>query len=95
MSVDRQRVRACIHPETYKYFLPLQRVRDVWHALQARYGSVEHQGGFGVMQIATERMVLRSTAAANPITVIRKRRCTPKDIDEVHALLGYEEHRGR
>ena len=47
--------------------------------------------GVGVRQIDGARLLLRATAAGNPITVIRKRRCTAEDVRELHALIGFEE----
>ncbi|MCA9662636.1 MAG: hypothetical protein KC486_30125 [Myxococcales bacterium] len=47
-------------------------------------------GAFRMMEIEAERFFLRSVIGGNPITVIRKRACTDADIDELHALFGYE-----
>ncbi|MFO7565071.1 MAG: hypothetical protein R6X02_20665 [Enhygromyxa sp.] len=35
------------------------------------------------------RLILRATLSGNPITVIRKRKCTDADIVELHALIGF------
>lgn len=87
----RERHHACIHPETYKYFLARGEVRAVWERLRAAYGAPRERPSVHVIEIETPRLLLRATAAGNPITVIRKRRCTPADIAALHAVLGYEE----
>ena len=86
----RERVPACIHPETYKYYLERERVVDVWRSLEARYGGVEMKRAFRMMQIEGEHLWLRSVVGGNPITVLRKRSFTPEMLAELHELLGYE-----
>ena len=36
--MHRERVPACVHPETYKYFLDRDAVLPTWARLAARYG---------------------------------------------------------
>lgn len=86
----RERVRACIHPETYKYFLPRQQVLQTWKALARTYGEPVVTPGFGVVEIRAPRLLLRATKMLNPLTVIRLRRCTAADIDALHEILHYE-----
>jgi len=85
----RERLYACIHPETYKYFFHKDVVGEVWRALEGRYGAVRHNDGFHVIEIESERFLFRSTRLANPITVIRKRGCTREHVEELHALIGF------
>ncbi len=85
----RERVPACVHPETYKYFLERDAVMAVWARLAERYGAPRRHAGFRTMEIGAPRFILRSTLLGNPITVLRRRDCTPADIVELHALLGY------
>lgn len=87
----RLRHHACIHPDTYKYFLPPDRVRAVWHELELQFGLIEKVAGFGTSQINAENLFLRTTAAGNPITVIRKRATTEDDIRRLHAILGFDD----
>lgn len=87
----RERVPACIHPETYKYFLERERVGDTWSALEARYGRIEMKSAFRMMEISGEHLWLRSVVGGNPITVLRKRTFTQEMLDELHELLGYEQ----
>lgn len=88
-QVTRARHYACIHPETYKYFLPRQAVVPTWARLERRYGPIARRAGFGVMEIQHPRLILRATIGGNPITVIRTRHCELGDVDELHALLDY------
>jgi hypothetical protein len=87
----RELVHACSRGGTYKYFLSRDEVRTVWERLAAQYGSVRTNDAMKTMEIESERFILRSTLLANPITVIRKRRCTADDVARLHADLGYEE----
>lgn len=87
--VTRVHHSACIHPDTYKYFFPRARVREVWARLQSRYGPISARPGLGVMEIQHRKLILRATTGGNPITVIRTRRCAPADIEELHELIGY------
>jgi len=85
----REKVPACVHPETYKYYLERADVLPIWHRLAERYGQPRRHPGFRTMEIGAPRFILRSTLLGNPITVLRRRDCTPADIIELHALLGY------
>jgi hypothetical protein len=87
----RERVPACVHAETYKYFLERDEVMATWGRLVARYGAVRRDDGFKTIEIAAPRFTVRSTQLGNPITVLRRRDCTAGDIAELHAILGYEE----
>lgn len=85
----REWVQACIHPQTYKYYFPREQIEAVWRALQRSYGPAVHNPGFGTIGIQTPALIFRSTAAGNPITVFRRRKCRQRDIDEFHALVGF------
>lgn len=87
----RERVPACVHPDTYKYFLERDAVIPTWTRLAARYGEVRRNPAFKTMEVAGPRFTVRSTLLGNPITVLRRRGCSPSDIAELHALLGYDE----
>lgn len=87
----RELHRACIHPETYKYFLARDRVSAVWARLVEAYGRPREKTSVHVVEIETARFLLRATTAGNPITVIRKRACTSEDIAGLHVLLEYQE----
>ncbi len=87
----RERVPACVHPDTFKYFLERDAVVPTWGRLVARYGAVHRNDGFKTIEIATPRFTVRSTQLGNPITVLRRRDITPGDIAELHAILGFEE----
>lgn len=85
----RERVHACIHPETFKYFLERGKVVAVWEALERRYGRVTGNGAFRMQEIEGEHFWLRSVIGGNPITVIRKRSCDAQAIAELHRILGF------
>lgn len=87
----RERHYACIHPETYKYFLAREQVEPVWQRLAQVYGKPRIIRGFGVREIQAKRLILRSTAGGNPITVIRKRACTIDDVAALHELIGFHD----
>lgn len=89
--VRRERSYACIHPETYKYFLPVDQVRPVWGMLEACYGPLRTTPGFGVIEIQGERFLFRAVGGGNPITVIRRRGCTAADVATLHERLGYRD----
>lgn len=89
--MQRERVPACVHPETFKYFLERDAVIATWSRLAARYGEIRRSPGFKTMEVAGPRFTVRSTLLGNPVTVLRRRDCTPDDIAELHAILGYEE----
>lgn len=89
--MHREKVPACVHPETYKYFLDRDAVIPTWHKLAARYGAPRHNPSFRTMEIVAPRFTLRATVLGNPVTVLRRRECTAADLAELHALLGYVE----
>ncbi len=86
----REKVLASVHPETYRYFLERDEIMATWRRLVERYGEARRNAGFRTMEVAGPRFILRSTLLGTPITVLRRRDCTPADILELHALLGYE-----
>mgnify|MGYP000008068766 CR=1 FL=1 len=85
----REKVPACVHPETYKYYLEREAVMETWRRLAERYGQPRRHPGFRTMEISAPRFILRSTLLGNPVTVLRRRDCTAADILELHALLGF------
>ena len=87
----RERVHACIHPETYKYYLPRDLVIDTWKRLESSYGAAVTTPGFGVVEIRTPALLLRSTRMLNPITVIRRRGCSREGLASLHQLLHFDE----
>lgn len=87
----RERVPACVHPETYKYYLDRDEVVPTWQRLAARYGEPRRDLSFRTMEVVAPRFRVRATLLGNPVTVLRQRACTPEDIEELHALLGYTE----
>ena len=87
----RQRVHACIHPETYKYFFPKERILEVWRLLQARYGPLRINEAFRTQEVDASALIFRSTLLGTPITVYRKQHCAARDVDEFHALVGFAE----
>lgn len=87
----RERVHACIHPETYKYFLHRDDVERTWKLLEATYGTIRENATFCTIEIETDWCFLRSTRLRNPITVIRKRKFTTERANEFHALLGFSD----
>ena len=87
--MHRERVPACVHPETYKYFLDRDAVLPTWARLAARYGEPRRDPSFRTMEVVAPRFRVRATLLGNPVTVLRQRACTAADIDELHAVLGY------
>lgn len=86
----RERVYSCIHADTYKYFLPREIVLDTWKRLESKYGRAVTSPGFGVVEIRTPALLLRSTRMLNPITVIRRRACSKEGVASLHQLLRFE-----
>ena len=89
--MHRERVPACVHPETYKYFLERDEVVATWERLAARYGPPRRDPGLRPREVVAPRFRVRATQLGNPVTVLRRRDCTPDDIAELHALLGFRE----
>lgn len=86
----RERVHACIHPHTYKYFFARESVFEVWSLLQRRYGALRKNEAFRTQEVDTPSLIFRSTWLGNPITVYRKQRCSDQDVEDFHALVGFE-----
>jgi len=91
MRPYRELVHACSRGGTFKYFFGRGDVVSVWDRLVVRYGPIKRNEAMKTMEIESERFILRSTLLANPITVIRKRRCTEDDVNELHAVLAFED----
>ncbi len=86
----RRRSVACIHPDTYKYFLDPALVDEVWQRLETRYGPPQRNEAFRTIDVETPHFFLRAVIGGNPITLIRKRSCPIEAIDECHELLRYQ-----
>ncbi len=89
--MHRERVPTCTRNDTFRYFLDRENVVPVWQALAARYGHPGHNRSFRTMEITAPAFWLRASVLGNPITVVRRRGCTPADVAELHALLGFAE----
>ena len=63
----RERVPACVHPETYKYFLERDEVVATWERLAARYGPPRRDPGFRTMEVVAPRFRVRATQLGNPV----------------------------
>lgn len=87
----RQKVYGCIHPETYKYFFEKSLVQGIWMRLREHYGECVENKQFFSMQIDGKFLIFRSVLGGNPVTVIRKRGCAKKHLDEFHALVEFTE----
>ena len=85
----RLRVHACIHPETYKYYLDRASVWPTWQALARAFGPIAKNVAFGTQEILTPALIIRSTKLGNPITVIRRRTCTQADVTKFHDVVGF------
>ncbi len=86
----RRRVHGCIHPDTYKYFFDAASVERVWHRLEGALGAAEVVPGVRIRRIETAELLLTAPRAGNPVTVVRKRRCTVGDVDALHSLFEFE-----
>lgn len=87
----RRDVYACIHPETYKYFLDPSCKKTVWSELEKHFGPARVIAGFGILEMSNHALLLRSTDRQNPVTVIRKSKCRPEDISELHRILRFQD----
>ncbi|MBX3225825.1 MAG: hypothetical protein KIT84_30390 [Labilithrix sp.] len=84
-------MHACARGGTYKYFFDKGEVAEVWRRLEAAYGPVRRNETFKTIEIESDRFIFRSTFLANPVTVLRKRKCGEADVEALHALIGYPE----
>ena len=89
MTASRMAVPACSHRHTYKYFLEGDAVEAAWATLAARYGEIVKHPTLGTMEIRSQRLLFRSVVGGNPITVIRRSRCSQADVAEFHQLIGF------
>jgi hypothetical protein len=87
----RLRVFACIHPDTYKYYFDRGSVWPTWEALEREFGPISRNDAFGTQEILTRALIIRSTKLGNPVTVIRRRTCSPADVAKFHDVVGFAE----
>jgi PAS domain S-box-containing protein len=87
----REKMHACIHPETYKYFFEKTQVEAIWLKLEKEYGPRKTGNPFGVVEIDCEKFFFRSVAGGNPVTVIRKQKCVEKDVLDLHKAFAFQE----
>ncbi len=95
MSRSPRRVKAhrCIGPDTYKYYFRRQQVSEIWRRLEDNYGPVSRDQTFRVLEIRSPAFIFRSLFDGNPLTVIRKRRCSEDDVQRLHDLIGFDHDR--
>lgn len=94
MGPYREKVLACARGGTFKYFFPREQALEVWRVLQDTYGPLRRNDAMKTMEIESERFIFRATYLGNPITVFRKRKCTPEDVEVFHRVVGYDERMG-
>lgn len=82
----REKAVTCA-PGTYKYFFDEEEVANIWELLAARYGPIRETPY--IMEIDCRAFFFRATLDANPILVIRKRRCKPEDVEQLHKLIQF------
>lgn len=87
----RVAVHACIHPETYKYFLDPAQVDPIWGRLERTLGPAREVAGFALRELQTAAYLLRAPRHGNPVTVIRSQRCSAAALERLHEALGFEE----
>jgi len=86
MSLVRRETVAICTPGTYKYFLPEgEDPLAVWTRLEQELGPIRTTPF--AMEIETQGLIVRSTHDGNPILCVPKRKCTPADIEQFHALI--------
>lgn len=85
----RQLLPACTHSDTYKYFIDPQQVDALWAKLKEHYGPIRTVRGLATIEIESEALLLRAPESGNPITVIRKRRCSTEDVEVLHHLIHF------
>lgn len=88
-SPKRIKIEACIHPETYQYFFEADEAQSVWARLEQHYGPIK-KNSFDVQWIECKALMFKSPLRGSPITVLRKRFSTGKDIKNLHYLIGYQ-----
>lgn len=91
MTPYRELVHACSRGGTYKYFLRREDVLSTWARLSAEVGPLRKNEAMKTMEIEGAAFLLRATLLGNPITVVRKRKCTADDVRRLHVLLGFVE----
>ncbi len=80
-----------MHSETYKYFFSREQTVRIWECLKQHYGTIRKNDAFHTMEIECDEFIFRSTWLGNPITVVRKRTCTPQDVERFHARIRFQE----
>lgn len=89
-TVRRVKMETCIHPDTYRYFISAPQSSLAWTKIETVYGAIQ-RNPFQVMWVETASLMIKAPPAGSPITVLRKRRCTAKDIDQFHQIIGFDE----
>ena len=69
----RRRLRNCIRPDTYRYYLDDHLAEDQWNKIMQAFGNVIFMDGFNMFILDTNRFVLRKSANQNSFTLIKKK----------------------
>lgn len=84
----RRKLQACIHPETYQYFLPDTQVESIWTEIEHCYGDIQ-RNSFNAMWVESRTLLLKAPLSGSPLTALRKRHCSTTDIKHLHLLLKF------
>lgn len=89
METRRERVPACIHPETYRYHLDPTRAGAVWDACGTRFGPWRKHSTLPIRELHCDAFVLRAPDRGTPVTVLRKSACSTADLRLLHELFSW------
>lgn len=89
----REPVYTCVEPDTYRYYVAPEAIPEVWRVLGEKYGRVVENKGFRTRQIVCDVFLIRASVNGNPITLIRRHRCSPRDVSRFHDIVGFRESR--
>jgi len=87
----RRRDPTCLTRRTFKYFVDPARTDAIWLELAAELGPIERIESVRVQQISSPNLVVRSTYAGNPITVMQRGTVIAEQLDRVHRIFGFTE----
>ncbi len=90
----RKKDYACVHPETYKYFLEASETERIWREIAAHIGPLKRNSSLGTLEVCGKHLWFRATAKGNPITVIRRRGCLAEHVRWFHELIGFQDPNG-
>tara|TARA_R110000868_G_scaffold75979_3_gene218898 strand:+ start:2445 stop:2738 length:294 start_codon:yes stop_codon:yes gene_type:complete len=88
-TVKRIRVRNCIRKDTYRYYIPQSKYKDMMKSIEDSFGEIKKLGDFDLYQIDHGQVLMRFFPQECTLTLIKKNTFVVSTEEKIHSLIGF------